>query len=54
MGVFDKRTGEPGLILSVTSIHWKSDSEVLVEGGYDQAEMSSSENAYTLRKQGAE
>lgn len=50
-GVRDKKTGEQGLIFRVTSITWKSDTEVDVSGGYYEAGLSASRNAYTLKKE---
>jgi hypothetical protein len=49
-GVLDKKTGEKGLIFRVTSIEWKSDTEVDVSGGYYEAGLSASGNTYTLKK----
>ncbi len=49
-GVTDKSTGEKGLIFRVTSILWKSDSEVQVGGGYHEAGLSASGNIYTVKK----
>ena len=49
-GVFDKKTGQQGLIFRATSIDWKSDAEVDVQGGYYEAGLSSSGNTYTLKK----
>jgi len=50
-GVLDKNTGEKGLIFRVTSIDWKSDSEVNVKGGYYEAGLSASANTYTVKKE---
>jgi len=50
VGVLDKKTGEKGLILSVRSIEWKSDTEVDVKGGYYEHGLSASGNTYTLKK----
>jgi hypothetical protein len=50
-GVLDKTTGEKGLIFRVTSIDWKSDTEVDVQGGYYEAGESASGNTYTLKKE---
>jgi hypothetical protein len=49
-GVRDRKTGEHGLIFRVTSIDWKSDTEVDVQGGYYEGGHSASGNTYTLRK----
>jgi hypothetical protein len=45
-----KKTGESGLVFYVGHIDWKSDSEVDVEGGYYEGNLSASSNTYTLRK----
>jgi hypothetical protein len=50
-GIVDKQTGELGLAFSVTSIKWISDTEVQANGGYYEAEESSSGNTYTLQKE---
>lgn len=50
-GVLDKKTEEKGLVFSVTSIKWKSDTEVDVSGGYYEAGLSASGNTYTLKKE---
>jgi len=50
-GILDKKTGEQGLAFSINSIKWVSDSEVEADGGYYEAEKSSSANVYTLKKQ---
>jgi hypothetical protein len=49
-GVVDKKTGGKGLIFSVTSMIWISDTEVVVAGGYYEANLSASWNTYTLKK----
>jgi hypothetical protein len=50
-GVLDKKTGEQGLLFHVTSIKWKSDAQVEVEGGYYEAGLSASGNIYTLKNE---
>jgi hypothetical protein len=50
-GVWDKQTGEEGLILRVTNIKWNSDTEVEVTGGFYAAGASASGNTYTLKKE---
>jgi hypothetical protein len=50
-GVLDKKTGERGLIFRVTSIEWKSDTEVDVKGGYYEGGLSASGNTYTVKKE---
>ena len=50
-GILDKKTGEQGLAFSVRSIKWISDNEVEVYGGYYEAELSSSGNTYTVKKE---
>jgi hypothetical protein len=49
-GVLDKKTGERGLLFHVTSIKWKSETQVEAEGGYYEAGRSASGNVYTLKK----
>jgi len=50
-GVFDKKTGEKGLLFRVRIIEWKSDMEVDVKGGYYEHGLSASGNTYTLKKE---
>jgi hypothetical protein len=50
-GLLDKKTGERGLAFRATNIQWISDTEVEVSGGYYEAELSSSDNTYTLKKE---
>ncbi len=50
-GIVDKKTGEKGLIFSVTNIEWKSDTEVHVSGGYCKELLDASGNTYTVKKQ---
>ncbi|HCS54942.1 MAG TPA: hypothetical protein DIW81_25710, partial [Planctomycetaceae bacterium] len=50
-GVLDKKTGERGLIFRVTSIEWKSDTEVDVKGGYYEGGLNASGNTYTVKKE---
>jgi hypothetical protein len=49
-GACDKRTGEKGLIFRVGRIRWKSDDEVVAEGGYYENGESSSSGIYTLAR----
>jgi hypothetical protein len=49
--VVENRTGRSALIFSVSKIDWTSDTEVTVGGGYEEANVSSSGNAYTVKKQ---
>jgi hypothetical protein len=51
-GVFDKETGERGLLFRVESIRQLSGDEVEVEGGYFEAGLSASGNIYTVRRIG--
>ena len=51
-GVQDKKTGEHGLIFTITAIRWKSDEEVEVDGGYYEGSLSSSGNTYFLKRKG--
>jgi hypothetical protein len=46
----DSKTGEPGLIFSLSAIDWKSDTEVEICGGYYEASESASWNTYYLVK----
>ena len=48
--IVDKRSGKPGLLFRISTITWISDSEVRVEGGYDEANVSASRNTYTVKK----
>src|SRR5262245_40929716 len=41
-GLLEKKTGKKGLEFSAITIKWISDTEVEVEGGYFEAELSSS------------
>ena len=50
-GMLDKKTGESGLAFRAQSIKWISDTEVEVSGGYYEAELSSSGNTYTVKKE---
>ena len=50
-GVRDKKTDERGLIFWITTIEWKSDTEVGVKGGYYEGRLSSSANTYTVKKE---
>jgi hypothetical protein len=49
--IVNKRTGKHGLLFRVASITWISDTEVKVWGGYDEANLSSSGNTYTVNKE---
>jgi hypothetical protein len=49
--VIDNHTNESALIFFISSITWISDSEVKAEGGYEEGNVSSSGNTYTVRKQ---
>ena len=51
MQVIENRTGKPALIFSVSKIEWISDTEVAVGGSYEEANLSASANAYTLKMQ---
>jgi len=50
-GVLDKGRGTAGLIFYITTIEWKSDTEVEVQGGFYEARLSASANTYTLKKE---
>jgi hypothetical protein len=49
-GVVDKKTGERGLIFSVTTIEPVDEDKVMVEGGYYEDGLSSSGNVYTVER----
>jgi hypothetical protein len=46
--VVENRTGRPALIFGVSRITWISDTEVTVDGGYEEGNVSSSGNTYTV------
>lgn len=46
-----RRQERKALIFRVTSIKWKSDTEVDVSGGYYEAGLSASGNTYTVKKE---
>lgn len=48
-GVFDKGTGERGLLFQVGEIKWNADDQVEVEGSYYEAGLSASGNTYYLK-----
>lgn len=48
--VVDKKTGEKGAILSVTSIRWISDNEVEVDCSYDQGVRAASGFSVTVKE----
>ena len=48
-GVFDKESGERGLLFHVGEIKWNADDQVQVEGGYYEAGLSASGNTYYLK-----
>ena len=49
--VVENRWGKPALIFFVSKINWVSDTEVTVNGGYREGNMSSSGCSYTVRKE---
>jgi len=49
--VVENRTGRPALIFAMSNITWVLETEVTVGGGYEEANLSSSGNTYTLKKQ---
>jgi hypothetical protein len=49
-GVFDKQTGNRGLLFRIESMREFSNDEVEVEGGYFEAGLSASGNLYTVRR----
>jgi hypothetical protein len=46
--VVENRTGRPALIFRVSRIGWISDTEVTVDGGYEEGNVSASANTYTV------
>ena len=50
-GLVDNKTGRTGLSFHLGDVKWTSDSEVEVQGGYYEGNMSSSNNTYSVRKQ---
>jgi hypothetical protein len=48
-GIFDKETGRRGIIFSVTSIKWISETEAEVEGGHYTAPLAASGHVYKVR-----
>jgi hypothetical protein len=48
--VVENRTGRLALIFHVSRITWISDTEVAVDGGYEEGNVSSSRNTYTVTK----
>lgn len=49
--VVDKRTGKAALVFRVTKIEWISSTEVEVDGGYYEGNMSASGNGYRAKKE---
>jgi hypothetical protein len=49
-GVIDRDTGERGLVFRVTSISFVSADVAVVEGGYYEANLSSSGNTYRVER----
>jgi hypothetical protein len=47
-GVFDKETGERGLLFDISEIRWISDAKAEADGGYFEAGLSASGNTYYL------
>jgi hypothetical protein len=50
IGVVENRTGRPALIFRVSRITRISETEVTVDGGYEEGNVSSSGNTYTVTK----
>jgi hypothetical protein len=48
--VVENRTGRPALIFFISRITWISDTEVTVDGGYEEGNVSASANTYTVTK----
>ena len=46
------RIGRPALIFTISKVSWASDIEATVEGGYEEGNVSSSAESYTVKKQG--
>jgi hypothetical protein len=49
--VVENRLGRPALIFIISGIKWISDTEATVEGGYEEANVSSSAESYTVKEQ---
>lgn len=49
-GVFDRETGERGLLFNVAEIRYVADGQAEVEGGYFEAGLSASGNTYYLER----
>jgi hypothetical protein len=49
--IVENYTGRSALLFRVSKIIWASATEVTVDGGYDEGNVSSSGNTYTVRKQ---
>jgi hypothetical protein len=49
--VVENRFGRPALIFRVSNITWVADTGITVEGGYEEGNLSSSGNTYTVKKQ---
>jgi hypothetical protein len=49
-GVTERASGKPALMLNVGQVEWLATDEVVVEGGYYEASLSSSGNTYRLKK----
>jgi hypothetical protein len=49
--VVENGFGREALIFRVGKIEWVSDTELTVGGGYEEANLSSSGNKYTVKKQ---
>ncbi|UCF81674.1 MAG: hypothetical protein JSV08_04475 [Acidobacteriota bacterium] len=50
-GAGDKKAGERGLLFGVGELRWITDTEVEVEGGYYEGDLSSSGNTYHVVKE---
>jgi hypothetical protein len=49
-GVTERASGKPALMLNVGQVKWLTKDEVVVDGGYYEASLSSSGNTYRLKK----
>jgi hypothetical protein len=50
-GVFDRESGQRGLLFRTSEIRWISDDEVEVDGGYFEGGLSASGNTYYLKRE---
>jgi hypothetical protein len=53
-GVFDRQTGEMGLLFQAGAIRWVADDQAEVDGGYFEGGLSASGNTYYLERRSGE